>query len=299
MGKKIVARIFGGIGNQLFCYAVAKSIAINNNAELIIDNITDFQDDKYDRVYQLDNFNISATKAKREKVLFKFLKLWYRLLRYLSSCRKFENRFYIRHQGVDFDEGILRININKIVYLEGCWQSEEYFIKNQLIIRDELKINEPQDIKNQTLKNQILEKESVFIHYRFFDDNINGQNNTNIKYYYKAIDYIENQIKDPHYYIFSDNINKALSIIKLPSKKFTVVDINHGELNAHKDLWLMSNCKHAIIANSTFSWWGAWLINSSKKIIIAPNFKISNNKIAITAWGFKGLIPESWIKIEI
>ena len=73
MGKKIVARIFGGIGNQLFCYAVAKSIAINNNAELIIDNITDFQDDKYDRVYQLDNFNISATKAKREKVLFKFL----------------------------------------------------------------------------------------------------------------------------------------------------------------------------------------------------------------------------------
>jgi hypothetical protein len=299
LNKRIVVRIFGGIGNQLFCYAVAKSIALNNNAELIIDHITDFQKDKYGRFYQLDNFNISASKAKRIEILHQFLKLWYRILRHLSSIIKFENRFYIRHEGVDFDERILKLNINKITYLEGCWQSEEYFIKNQLIIRDEFQIDEPKDIKNQILKNQILEKESVFIHYRFFDDKINGHNNTNIKYYEKAIDFIENKISNAHYYIFSDNIDKALSIIKLPPTKFTVVDINHGELNAHKDLWLMSNCKHSIIANSTFSWWGAWLIDFSKKIVIAPNFKILNNKLAITAWGFEGLIPESWIKIDI
>jgi hypothetical protein len=68
---------------------------------------------------------------------------------------------------------------------------------------------------------------------------------------------------------------------------------NHGDENAYADLWLMTQCSHFIIANSTFSWWGAWLSTYNDKIIIAPRIKMDG----LGAWGFEGLVPETWLKI--
>ena len=297
--NKIIARIFGGLGNQLFCYVVAKSIALENNAELIIDNITDFKNDKYKRAYQLKNFNISARTAFISENLRPFSKLFYKFLKLISNFQPFEKRIYIRHQGVDFDKRVLNIKPKRVTYLEACWQSEDYFIKHQSLIREELKIQAPKDLKNSNLLSQIIKSESVFIHFRFFDADINGHNNTNIEYYFKAINKIKSLVVNPHFYIFSDDIERVLDLELLSNINFTIVDINKGQENAFKDLWLMSNCKHGIIANSTFSWWGGWLIGSSNKFIVAPDFRIENTNDTITMWGFKGLIPDTWLKIKI
>ena len=86
----------------------------------------------------------------------------------------------------------------------------------------------------------------------------------------------------------------ARQMLDLPGDKVTCVSHNRGDENAHADLWLMSQCKHFIIANSTFSWWGAWLAKHQGKIVIAPNVQVSG----MTAWGFRGLLPEEWMQIS-
>jgi hypothetical protein len=97
----------------------------------------------------------------------------------------------------------------------------------------------------------------------------------------------------PHYYIFSDNPEAAKSMLNIPENQLTLITHNLGDENAYADLWLMSQCRYFITANSTFSWWAAWLASFEKKIVITPNVKIEG----ITSWGFKGLIPEKWIKV--
>lgn len=297
--KKIIVRVFGGLGNQLFCYAAARRISLDQSAELILDDKTGFINDPYNRLYQLDKFNIPCRKAYKYEILFPFTRIRFFLIRFFSKFRKFKNRKYIRHEGVDFDKRVLEIEVKGKIYLEGCWQSERYFKDIEFLLRKELQISPPIDELNINLYNQILKKESVFIHIRFFDAKINGTNNTNKCYYEKAIEYIERKINNPHFFIFSDNTKNVSTIVNLPEGKFTIVDINEGDQNAYKDLWLMTKCKHSIIANSTFSWWGAWLNEYKNKIVIAPNFKILDSKDRVTMWGFEGLLPESWIKINI
>jgi hypothetical protein len=132
---------------------------------------------------------------------------------------------------------------------------------------------------------------------RFFDstlsDNVSS-GGLNKNYYFKAIEYIQQHITNPHFYIFSDDPERAISIISLNENQFTLIKHNIGDELAYADLWLMSKCKHFIIANSTFSWWGAWLSKNHEKIVIAPGFIKSEGN---SFWGFEGLLPDNWIKL--
>ena len=116
-----------------------------------------------------------------------------------------------------------------------------------------------------------------------------------MEYYNKAISAIELKKSNLHYYIFSDQPNEVSKYIDLNRSQFTIVAHNIGDSNAYADLWLMSLCSNFIIANSTFSWWGAWLSNNPNKLVYAPNIK----KSGITSWGFIGLIPDNWILISV
>ena len=159
----------------------------------------------------------------------------------------------------------------------------------------ELEIIPPVDPINLTMAKEINSNMSVAIHVRFFDMSTDkNTNNTPSSYYKHAIKKMELIVPNAHYYVFSDDPKTAKNIISLDDKRVTFVTQNQSDLFAYADLWLMAQCQHFIIANSTFSWWGAWLSKNPNKQIIAPVF---GDRTLSASWGFKGLLPETWHKL--
>lgn len=297
--KKIISLIKGGIGNQLFCYAAARRLAITNNSELVIDNISGFvRDHKYKRQYMLNHFNISARQATPSECLMPFERYRRVLLKLISRRKPFESRQYLEQENNDFDERLLFIKIDDTIYLDGYWQCEKYFIDIENIIRQEFEIIPPTDRINQDMAALIKSTNAVCIHIRWFDTpnpekETGYSNNIDKEYYNKALSLINDQTINPHLFVFSDYPDETFRFLPLQKYNTTFITNNKGDENAYVDLWLMSLCKHFIIANSTFSWWGAWLASNNDKIVIAP----ADKKNGISAWGFPGLLPDNWIKL--
>jgi hypothetical protein len=291
----IVTRVLGGLGNQLFCYAAARRLALVNSAELVLDDVSGFvRDYDYQRHYQLDHFNIPCRKASPAERLEPLPRAHRYLKRAMNRWRPFEERRYIQQEGWDFDPRLLAVRPRGTVYLEGYWQSEQYFKDVENTIRDELRIIPPKDEINQAMVERIRTCVAVAVHVRFFDAPQElGVNNTPGDYYARAVARMESLEPDAHYFIFSDQPAPARARIPLPDERVTLVAHNKGDENAYADLWLMTQCQHFIIANSTFSWWGAWLAGHPGKQVIAPWFEMREGNIA---WMFEGLLPDDWIK---
>ena len=206
----IIARIKGGIGNQLFIYCAAKRLALFNNTELVLDNASGFVRDLYNRHYQLDHFNISCKKAIYSDRLEPFSRIRRYLKRYLNSYKPFSQRSYLQQEGMDFDSRILNFRTNKKVFFEGYWQSENYFKDIESVIREDLQILPPEDNINKIMMQKIQNNNSIAIHIRYFDNemnktnNIKNFNNAPFEYYKKAIIYCDKKIPNAHYFIFSD-----------------------------------------------------------------------------------------------
>lgn len=291
---KLIPRIFGGIGNQLFIYASSRRMALVNNAELVLDNISGFTYDKvYNRHYQLDHFSIPCRRATPAELLEPFGRLRRNILRHWNHRKPFEQRSYLVQENIDFDPRLLQFKPRGTVYLEGYWQSEGYFIDVADIIRQDLQIQPPTDAVNRAMAERIRNGTSVAVHVRFFDEPHAQQaiNNAPVDYYSRAVGAMELMAPGAHYFIFSDNPEAARARIPMPEARITLVSHNQGDRNAYADLWLMTQCQHFIIANSTFSWWGAWLSSNPAKHVIAPGIEITG----VTSWGFKGLLPSHWI----
>lgn len=294
--NKLIVRICGGLGNQLFCYAAARRLALTNNAELVIDDTSGFSYDcLYQRKYQLDHFHIPCRKAKSWERLEPFSRIRRYLKRKINIRFPFEYRNFIIQEKTDYDQRLLELNFHGTVFMEGYWQSENYFKSIEETIRQDLRITPPTDKKNLCLAKNISRNNAVAVHARFFDEpNENSVHNAPSNYYKIATKKILETSHDAHFFLFSDRPEAAKKLISLPDNLITCVSHNIGDEAAYADLWLMTHCKHFIIANSTFSWWGAWLGENKQKQIIAPSFKIPNGKMS---WGFNGLIPEEWICI--
>ncbi len=290
--SRIIARIKGGLGNQLFCYAAARRMALANDAELVLDEVTGFTRDSYQRSFVLDHFNILARKASPIERMEPFGRLRRRMLKWLSRRKPFGERAYVEQEGLDFDERILRLEVRGSIYLDGYWQSEAYFNDMEEILREDLRIIPPADAANRQMAEHIHKLESVMVHVRWFERTHSSDPcNPQTDYYRRAIALMDEKLAAPHYFLFSDDVKAARGMLPLPENRMTIVHHNQRDENAYADLWLMTQCRHFIIANSTFSWWGAWLCQKDDKTIIAPDRKISSE----TAWGFRGLIPSSWI----
>jgi hypothetical protein len=290
---KIIPRIFGGLGNQLFCYTAARRLAIINNAELVLDDVSGFvRDHDYQRRYKLDHFNIPCRKATPVERLEPLSRVRRYLKRAMNRRRPFEERSYIQQEGVDFDPRLMDIKPRGTVYLEGYWQSEQYFKDVEAVIREDLGITPPTDEINQTMVERIRNCRAVAVHVRFFDaPQEQGVNNAPGDYYARAVAKMEILVPDAHYFVFSDQPDYARARISLPPERMTMVTHNQGDENAYADLWLMTQCQHFIIANSTFSWWGAWLSTFENKVIIAPNPKLMDQA---SFWRTIGILPEKW-----
>ncbi|MBF0420163.1 MAG: alpha-1,2-fucosyltransferase [Magnetococcales bacterium] len=293
---KVITRILGGLGNQLFCYGAARRLALANNAELVIDDVSGFvYDSVYQRHYQLDHFAIPCRKATSAERLEPFSKLRRALKRKWSQHLPFDQRNYLVQECVDYDSRLLHIKPQGTVYLEGYWQSEGYFKDVEATIREDLKIKPPCDAANLAMAKQIRNCTAVAVHVRFFNEPYgDGCNNAPGDYYTRAVEAMEHHAPEAHYFIFSDQTDTARVLIPLSDARITMVAHNQGDEDAYADLWLMTLCQHFIIANSTFSWWGAWLAENNAKKVIAPGFEMRVGKMW---WGFKGLLPDSWIKL--
>src|SRR6185369_2482907 len=287
--NKIITRIKGGLGNQLFCYAAARRLALANNVELVIDDVTGFVRDRlFQRQYVLDKFSIPIRKATPAERLEPFETIRRRLMKWSSRRRPFPQRTYLEQEGIDFDDRLLSLKVKGTVYLDGYWQSENYFKDVEQTIREDLRIIPPTDEVNLRTAEEINGSLSVALHVRWFDET----SNVSAVYYQRAIAMMEEKLESPHYFLFSNDAEFARVYLDLPKGRVTFVSHNRGDENAYADMWLMSQCQHFITANSTFSWWGAWLGGGQNNIVVTPDVEIAG----IGSWGFKGLIPNEWIR---
>ncbi len=286
---KVIARIKGGLGNQLFCYAAARRLALANNAELVIDDVTGFARDlQYRRKYMLGHFNITARKAAPAERLEPFERCRRGAAMLLARAKPFFQRSYLEEERAVFDPRLLELKVHGTLYLDGLWQSGKYFGDAEGTIREDLRISPPRDPVNAAMAEKIRGCNAVSLHVRWFGDAAKMDSEINLPpaYYSRAIKQITGKVPDPHFFIFSDNPAAARQIPGLPGDRVTVVNHNRGDENACSDLWLMTQCKHFITANSTFSWWGAWLSDTgAAKQVIVPDTIVKFNA---------DIIPLSW-----
>jgi hypothetical protein len=296
---KIVVRVKGGLGNQLFCYAAARQLAVTHGAELVIDNISGFSRDfEYRRRYELSGFSIESRMATPKERLEPFSRLRRRVSKYLSeNCSGLEG-LYLVENDLEPDDRILTFNPRDGCFIDGLWQNEKYFKGICDTIRRDLTFVAPTDSLNVDMQSAMLESNSVGVHVRWFEALGNSVvNNISVDYYNRAIDVIEKKVENPRFFLFSDDPRAAAEKLGLTNRNIVVVDHNSGELAAHSDLWLMSNCKHMITANSTFSWWGAWLIYGDEKFVVYPKPMQVNSVAAQVPWHLTGSQPIGWMGV--
>jgi hypothetical protein len=291
----IIVQLIGGLGNQLFQYSMARRIAYKNNATLKLD-ISSFDSYKL-REYKLSHFNINAELAQFDEVgqirRMKRKNAHSRFYNFLDNFKPYYKRSVIREQFFHFDPNILKVSNN--VYLEGYWQSEKYFRDIEDIVRRELTFRNEPDIINKKMVREIMNKEAISIHIRrgdYISDPLINQiyGDCPMVYYNLAIKKISKAIEKPHFFVFSDDPLWARNNLKI-DYPLTLVSHNHADKD-YEDLRLMSLCQHHIIANSSFSWWAAWLCANKEKIVIAPK-KWFNSAEHDT----RDLIPNTWLRV--
>ena len=282
--KRVTVCICGGLGNQLFSYAAARRLAIVNNAELRIDHLSGFWNDKFGRQYALHHFNIPQKLVTPGEAFISYGRFSRALLRKLSRLIPFSARPYIMETRNDFDERLVNLKLRCNVYLEGYWQSEGYFQDVQQQIREDLKMISPIKPDTVAMSGRIEQVEAIGVHVR----RMQIDHPLEPDYYFRAIEYLKTRIEMPHFFVFSDSPGWAQTTLRFDAPT-TFVTKEPGDDSGCMDLWLMSLCKHFIIANSTFSWWGAWLGTNPNKIVTCPSF--------FKNWGHVGLVPDSWVML--
>ena len=269
---------------------MARAVAEQNKVDLGIDIswFDRYKNNLTPREYALDDFNISG-KLLKTGIFYRILSK----LSFLENIRPPQRKYYIKEKQIfHFDPEVFKISGN--VYLDGYWQNEKYFKDIEEIIRKEFTLKNPFNKIISGIAEKISETNSVSLHIRrgdYVKDKITNQLHgvCSLDYYLNAINRILEKVSKPSFFIFSDDIEWAKNNLKLNYSTFFISD---NLIKDSEELVLMSKCKHNIIANSSFSWWGAWLNQNPQKIVIAPKqwFKDSSIKT-------DDLIPDSWQRI--
>jgi hypothetical protein len=280
-----IVRLTGGLGNQMFQYAFG--LSLKDRCQF---DVSYFFDDPGYRKLELQNFNITGRILSVEEVQLhprsgKIGKLLDAVLPYYKKAIVHEKKY-------GFDERLFKVSENSQVL--GYFQSEKYFSKVAGKVREQFTLKSELDEANLELYNQIRSTEAVSIHVRRGDYignplfPIYGRD-----YYFKAIEMIRASVKDPAYYIFSSDLDWCReNLSEVDECRF--VDIN-DESRAYFDLFLMSQCRHNIIANSSLSWWAAWLNAHPGKIVITPPKWVNSIEQFFLN---EDILPQRWLKIN-
>jgi hypothetical protein len=293
----IIVKLIGGLGNQMFQYAAGRCLAHLHETELLMDTSYLEKDPKgayTKRKPELDVFHIDlkvATKADVERFNVEGSNKYSRALQRRLPIL-FTN-LYVAESGTTFHKEFFSYPEN--TYLDGFWQSELYFNTIESILVNDFVLRDPLNRENKDWLKKIEGCESVSLHVRRGDYVFNAaaqshHGSCDADYYKKAIESIKEDYKDIEVFVFSDDLNWCKANLKI-KETLHFVDVNQRE-NQHLDMFLMSHCKHNVIANSSFSWWAAWLNRNDDKIVIAPLKWFSDPSIKTY-----DLIPKEWIRL--
>ncbi len=261
--KPVCTVIFAGLGNNMFQYATIFSYAKEHDREIELSG----------HLYQLK----------------KFFKPEFKQVDGCSPAGR-KLKIFTEKPGRDFSTAM---NVPDYNVLKGYFQNEKIFKKYRKELLEVFEFKNEKSEENKKLAEKMKSENSVAIHIRrgdylaiFRPDVLSNH------YYLKAMDYIAKKVPNPHFYVFSDDVEWVKKEFK-SNHHFTVVE-NNRRIESANDMWLMSICKHNIVANSTFSWWGAWLNKNPNKIVVSPDIWLSEKKHYETT---KNIIPNDWVRI--
>ncbi len=291
----IISHLIGGLGNQMFQYAAGRALSLDRGVQLKLD-IAGFEGYGLHQGFELQRvFNCAADIASETEV--RSLLGWQfpsaiRRVVARPSMRVLRRQNFVVEPHFHYWAGIKRIPYNS--YLAGYWQSESYFQSQSATIRADFAFKLPLSAQNLALTTQIKQVNAVSLHIRRGDYANNPKTTAthglcSLDYYRTAIQHIAERVQSPHFFIFSDDIAWVKQHLAIPFSH-QYIDHNQGA-ESYNDMRLMSLCQHNIIANSSFSWWGAWLNTHAHKMVIAPKQWFANHN------NVTDLIPFSWERL--
>ena len=284
----IIIKLQGGLGNQMFQYALGRNLSLIHNTPFKIDLSYFEGQNQSGRTLRIDGFKTILSEATPKEINAYCSPLQ----KLLDKIRPESKRRRVVETEVSFNPQILK---RAHAYFVGHWNNEGYFKASEQTLRKDFEMKKRFGSPAKKIAEQIASKpESVSVHIRRGDyvsiPKIAAVHRTlPLSYYEKAIKIILEKAPNAHFFISSDDINWARE--NFP-KNYPTTFISSPEISDYEELMLMSLCKRHIIANSTFSWWGAWLNLNSEQIVVAPKEWFVDPKRAV-----KDLIPTSWIQI--
>jgi hypothetical protein len=285
-GRRVIVHAGGGLGNQLFQYAFGRQLAIAHAAELWMDasgypDLESAEPTLGIRALALPHFAVhcnfilkpAGIRQPRAWLARKILKQWNKAMRYREGRKPYYMRREVwepEENHFKYDRRLLERPIKGTVHFFGYWQTEKYFLQIADLLRRELVVKDPPAGKNEELARLAQSGDSVSVHVRHGDNAgvAAALGVLPLAYYRRAITALRHDIPDARFFVFSDDPEWAHSNLVVDAD---AVYVSHnGDAGDYEDLRLMSLCRHHICANSTFSWWGAWLGKKPGQLVYAP-----------------------------
>jgi hypothetical protein len=295
MNKPLIVKLFGGLGNQMFQYAAGRALSLRSGRRLLIDasfyqHYQHHQGFELKKVFHCPIGVVSAEELNKTLGLGRFE--WVQRIFSTRLGRLFSPRHWLIEPHFHFWKEFA--SQSSPVFMKGHWQSERYFMDVREDLIKDFDFQIPLGSKNHEARLVILNSNSVSIHVRRGDYVKNPKafathGVCSVEYYQQAIEFLSSKLQSPKFFVFSDDMKWVRENLKLGSEVI-YVDWNTGA-DSHKDMHLMSLCKHNIVANSSFSWWGAWLNKNPSKMVIAPICWFAADI------DDRDLIPSEWVRL--
>jgi hypothetical protein len=287
----VIARLAGGLGNQLFMYAFAKALAQRNDVPLFLDVSSGFAKDRNYR----RNFLLDYLIPQEQRATLWQAQSWPLIGRTLLSLRRKRNarlplaqRDYLRERKAAFDEEIYHLHITRPIIVDGYWQTQRYF--DDLPLRDLLQfpalLTQPVAAEYEAIHTSST---PVCLAVRRYEEIPKLKRPVHIldaDFYQRAMTKMEESVKNPHYFVFAQDMQWAKNNIR-SAHPMTFASKKDADCGAIQDLYLMTQCRHHIISNSTLHWWAAWLATPNVGIVLTPT----------EGWSNLDILPAYWIQV--
>lgn len=289
---RVIARLAGGLGNQLFMYAFARALAERNGVPLLLDTHSGFARDRiYRRHFLLDYLipptpHASRWQARAWPLVGRALQSWDKRR---NARRPLEDRYLLRERSTDFDAEIHALRITRPVITDGYWQTARYF--------DEIA---PHDLVRfpETLTRGVAAEAAAIAaattpvclavrRYEEIPAHKRAMLVLGADWFHRAMAEIESRVERPHYFVFAQDMDWARANLA-SAHPITFATPKDPDAGAIQDLWLMSLCRHFVISNSTLHWWGAWLGQGQGKIVVSPQ----------QGWMHRDTLPDDWLTLD-